>query len=101
MDDMNSYSVPTTKKNPRRIVIQCGTNDISNGTAPNEVTKEIVDLAINLKRHENGVFESSLVGRGDQWNERDLEDESHILDDLNNGPEISGVEASTPDISAD
>ena len=30
-----------------------------------------------------------------------VEDESHILGDLNNGPEISGVEASTSDISAD
>ena len=70
VDDMNSYSVPTTKKNRRRIVIHCGTNDISNGTAPNEVAEEVVDLAINLKSHENEVFVSSLVGKGDQWNER-------------------------------
>ena len=70
VDDMNSYSVPTTKKNPRRIVIHCGTNDISSGTAPNEVAEEIVDLATNLKSHENEVFVSSIVARGDRWNER-------------------------------
>ena len=70
VDDMNSYSVPTTKKNLRRIVILCGTNDISNGNAPNEVAKEIVDLATNLKSHENEVFVSSLVAKGDRWNER-------------------------------
>ena len=70
VDDMNSYSVPTTKKNPRRIVIRCGTNDVSSGTAPNEVAEEIVGLATYLKSHENEVFVSSLVNRGDQWNER-------------------------------
>ena len=70
VDDMNSYSVPTTKKNPRRIVIHCGTNDISSGTAPNEVAEEIVDLATNLKSHENEVFVSGIVARGDRWNER-------------------------------
>ena len=70
VDDMNSYSVPTTKKNPRRIVIHCGTNDISSGTVPNEVAEEIVDLATNLKSHENEVFVSGIVARGDRWNER-------------------------------
>lgn len=70
LDDMNSYSVPTMKKNPRKIVIHCGTNDVSSGTAPNEVAQEIVDLATNLKSHENEVFVSSLVPRGDRWNER-------------------------------
>ena len=70
VDDMNSYSVPTTKKNPRRIVLHCGTNDISNGTAPTEVDKEIVNLATSLKRNENEVFASSLVARGDRCNER-------------------------------
>ena len=70
VDDMNSYSVPTTKKNPRRIVIHCGTNDISSGTAPNEVAEEIVDLATNPKSHKNEVFVSSIVARGDRWNER-------------------------------
>ena len=30
-----------------------------------------------------------------------VEDESHISDDLDNGPDISGVEQSTPDTSAD
>ena len=33
----------------------CGTNDISSGTAPNEVAEEIEDLAANLKSHENEV----------------------------------------------
>ena len=55
---------------PRRIVIHCSTNDISSGTAPNEVAEEIVDLATNLKSHENEVFVSSIVARGDRWNER-------------------------------
>ena len=31
----------------------------------------------------------------------DVEDESHVLDDLDNWPDISGVEQSTPDTSAD
>ena len=69
LDDMNSYSVPTTKKNPKRIVLHCGTNDVSSGTAPNEVAQEIVDLATNLKSHENEILVSSLVARGDRWNE--------------------------------
>ena len=61
--------MPTTKKNPKRIVLHCGTNDVSSGTAPNEVAQEIVALATNLKSHENEILVSSLVARGDGWNE--------------------------------
>ena len=61
--------MPTTKKNPKRIVLHCGRNDVSSGTAPNEAALEIVDLATNLKSHENEILVSSLIARGDRWNE--------------------------------
>ena len=78
--DMNSYSVPTTKKNQRRIVIYCGTNYISSGTAPDDVAEEAVDLATRLKSHKNEVFVSSIVARGDRWNER-VSQVNHMLKD--------------------
>ena len=67
-DHMNSHCIPTMKKNPKRIVLHCGTNDVSNGDAPEQIAEEIVDLAKAMKNNENTVFVSSIVPRGDRWN---------------------------------
>ena len=65
---MNSHCIPTMKKNPNRIVLHCGTNDVSNGDAPEQIAEEVVDLAKAMKNKENTVFVSSIVPRSDCWN---------------------------------
>ena len=67
-DLKNSNCITTMKKNPKRIVFHCGTNDVSNGGAPEQIVKEVVDVAKAMKNKENTVFVSSIVPRGDRWN---------------------------------
>ena len=67
-DHMNGHCIPTMKKNPKRIVLHCGTNDVSNGDVPEQIAEEVVDLANAMKNKENTAFISSIVPRGDRWN---------------------------------
>ena len=67
-DHMNSHCILTMKRNPKRIVLHCGTNDVSNGDSPEQIAEEIVGLAKAMKNNENTVFVSSIVPRGDRWN---------------------------------
>ncbi len=80
-DHMNSHYEPKMKKNPKRIVLHCGTNDVSNGYAPEEIADKIVDLAKSLKHEENAVFVPGIVRRGDPWNEK-VTTTNRILEEL-------------------
>ena len=65
---MNSHACPTIKRNPKRIILHCGTNDLhSQGPAEN-IAEEIIELAKAMKTEGKTVFVGGLVARGDRWN---------------------------------
>ena len=46
---MKSYANPSKEYNNDLMFLHCGTNDLRSNKQPNEIAKEIADLAIDLK----------------------------------------------------
>eukprot|EP00794_Sanderia_malayensis_P002604 gene2604-biopygen2133 len=67
-DCMNSHACPTIKRNPRRVILHCGTNDVRGQTSAENIATEVFELAKLLQNTSNAVFVSGLVVRGDRWN---------------------------------
>ena len=68
VDCMNSYVCPTIKRNPKTIILHCGTNDLSSPQAACNITQDIIDLAKTLETGNNAVIVPGLVPRGDFLN---------------------------------
>ena len=73
VDCMNSHVCPTIKRNPGRIILHCGTNDLRSKVTPKDIAEEIIDLGNSMKTNENSVIISALVPRGDQWHNKAME----------------------------
>ena len=73
VDCMNSHVCPTIKRDPGRIILHCGTNDLRSKATPKEIAEEITDLGNSMKTNENKVIISGLVPRGDQWHNKAME----------------------------
>ena len=67
-DCMNSHACPTTKRNPKRNILHCGTNDLRSQTSAVNIAEEIIELAKAMKTEGSAVFVSGLVARGDRSN---------------------------------
>ena len=63
-DDMKSHVISTMKRNPKKVILHCGTNDIRSQATPENIAKEVMDLAVSLSTKENIVFVSGIVPRG-------------------------------------
>ena len=48
-EDMESYIIPTLRRNPDILIIHCGTNDLRKED-PGKIAKEITRVAIQAKR---------------------------------------------------
>jgi len=59
-DCMNSHAVPTTKRNPKTIILHCGTNDIRSKNSPEEIAREIIELATGIRNDDNTIYVSSI-----------------------------------------
>ena len=59
---MESYIKPTLKNKPKRIIIHCGTNDLTNST-PQSTAENILSLAKSSQQENNTVLVSSIVPR--------------------------------------
>ena len=77
-DDMNSHVIPTMKRNPKKVILHCGTNDIRSQATPESIAKEVMELAVSLSTKENTVFVSGIVPRGDNWNNKVSEINKHL-----------------------
>ena len=60
-EDMKSYVVPTVKQKPDNIILHKETNDLKTNDTPEEITKEILYLAMTCKTDRNIVFTSGIV----------------------------------------
>ena len=56
---MKSYVNPSKEFNDL-IILHCGTNDLRSNKLPNEIAKEIADLANELKTDKNEVMVSTI-----------------------------------------
>ena len=72
-DCINSHACPTIKRNPNRIILHCGTNDLRSQASAENIAEEIIGLAKAMKTEGNTVFVSGLVARGDRWNAKACE----------------------------
>ena len=63
-DDMESYIVPTLKREPDALIIHCGTNNLRKDD-PETIAKKITDIALKSKRTVKNVAVSSILVRGD------------------------------------
>ena len=61
---MESYIVPTLKREPDALIIHCGTNDLRKDD-PETIAKKITDIALKSKRTFKNVAVSSILARGD------------------------------------
>ena len=70
IEDIKHYVKPTQEKQPAKITIDIGTNDLPGNKNLDEIAKEIVEFANSIKTSENNVVISSIVSRKDQFNNK-------------------------------
>ena len=63
-DDMDSYIVPTLKRQPDALIIHCVTNDLRKDD-PETIAKKITDIAVESKKMVKHIAVSSILARGD------------------------------------
>ena len=67
---MESYIIPTLEQNPETIIIHSGTNDLKNGSSPEETARDIINLTTSCKTQTNKAILSSIVPQYDNHNEK-------------------------------
>ena len=67
---MTDYIKPSLKYNPDAVVLHVGTNDLRNNKTPEEIGKDILSLATQIKTLNNEVIVSSIIIRNDSFNEK-------------------------------
>ena len=73
VNDMKSHVVPILNRAPQKIILHCGTNDLSSKQTPAEIAGNIVPLATEMKDEDNEIFVSGLVRRNDEFNGKAIE----------------------------
>ena len=67
---MEFYIIPTHEQNPETIIIHSGTNDLKSDSSPEEIARDIINLATSCKTQVNKVVLASIVPRYDNLNEK-------------------------------
>ena len=65
---MKTYIQPPLKRDPDRVTIHVGTNDLRSGQDPETVAKNIIDIAKSSTTNKNEILVSSIVPRRDNLN---------------------------------
>ena len=68
--DIKSYVISTVEQKLDNIIAQTGTNDLKTIDTPEEITMEILNLAMTCKTDTNSAFPSGIVPRSDKLNEK-------------------------------
>ena len=80
--DMNSYCQPVIDRAPDQILLQVGTNDLSNKQKSDvSIAQDIIDLAKRIESHHINVVVSGLVPRYDRYEPKRVR-VNYILRDL-------------------
>ena len=67
-EDMKTYFQPPLKRDPDRVIIHVGTNDLRFNQDPVTIAKNIIDIAKPSKTNKNEILLSSIVPRRDSLN---------------------------------
>ena len=73
VNDMKSHVVPSLNRAPEKVILHCGTNNLSSKQAPAEIASNIVALATEMKDEDNEYFVSGLVRLNDEFNGKAIE----------------------------
>ena len=61
---------PSQKFNPDLIILHIGTNDLKSIKSPEEISDDIIKLALHVKTDEKEIIVSGIVCRDDELNEK-------------------------------
>ena len=61
IEDMHSYSWPSMKKNPLRVVLHCEMNDLQADASTKDIAIQLLTLACNLKTESNEIIVSGII----------------------------------------
>ena len=67
-EDMKTYIQPPLKRDPDRVIIHVGTNDLRSNQDLVTIAKNIIDIAKSSKTNKNEILLSSIVPRRDSLN---------------------------------
>ena len=67
---MCDYSKPAQKHEPDMILLHSGTNDLKFTKSPEEISNEIIKLALDMKTDANEMFVGGIITRDDEFNEK-------------------------------
>ena len=68
--DMDDYSKPTQKHKLDVIILHAGTNDLKLTKSPEDISDDIIKLALDMKTDVNEVIVSGIIKRDDEHNEK-------------------------------
>ena len=68
--DMEDYLKPVTRKEPERIILHIGTNDLSKNTSPDQIAQGIINLGIQINQNfpQTKITTSDTLPRTDKSN---------------------------------
>ena len=70
--------MPTNSRNPENIVLHCGTNDLKKENSANEISNDIIEVALLCKSDNNNVLVSGIIPRSDKRNAKAIEANRHL-----------------------
>ena len=89
--DMGSYCKPAIDKEPTRLILHCGTNDLRSSKSDVDISTEIITLAKSIETHGIDVIISGLIARGDSHEDKRRKT-NLILQDMCNEEHISFID---------
>ena len=78
VDDMKSYIIPAKKYENNLAIIHCGTNDLRENKNAEQIAKNIIELATDMKTNNNNIMVSGIIPRNDKWNQKAMEVNSFL-----------------------
>ena len=75
---MKSYLLPTKSRNPENIVLHCGKNDLKKEDSTNEISNDIIEVALLCKSDNNNVLVFGIIPRSDKLNAKAIEVIRHL-----------------------
>ena len=70
--------MPTNSRNPENIVLYCGTNDLKKENSANEISNDIIEVALLCKSDNINVLVSVIIPRSDKLNAKAIEVNRHL-----------------------
>ena len=82
--DMESYLLPTKSRNPENIALHCGTNDLKKENSANEISNDIIEVALLCKSDSNNVLVSGIIPGSDRLNAKAIEVNRYLKNECRN-----------------